>query len=132
MSKRTVFIEIGGHNYPMRMGLSADAAIREKYGSMRAMLEKLDGEEALNAATDVVWLLELFIRQGCSYMNKFCADQPPRENARLEDGKYIPISGEDIGDILEFSELNMALKKLFAVILGAQERTVETETKEKN
>lgn len=132
MSKRTVFIEIGSHSYPMRMGLSADAAIREKYGSMRAMLEKLDGEEFLNASTDVIWILDLLIRQGCSYMNKFCSNEPPHEGARMEDGKYIPISGEDIGDILEFSDLPMVLSKLTATIMSGNKRNVETETKEKN
>lgn len=132
MSKRTVFIEIGKYEYPLRMGLSADKAIREKYGSMRAMLEKLEGDELLNAASDIVWILELLIRQGCSYMNKFCADEPKQENAYIEDGKYMPISGEDIGELLEFSDMARVLRKLMTVITGANERTVETETKEKN
>lgn len=131
---RTVYINIGGKEYPMRFSLAASRAISEKYGSMKKMSERMSGNggESSEAETfDVMAeITEILIRQGCAYKNFFEADMPIPENAPVENGKYVPISKEGIEIGLDMADMKELQGKIFQAFGVGAKRTIEAEPKD--
>lgn len=81
-------IIIHGKRYPMRMTLGATKAIA-----------KLSRELKGDAGDEVdvfIKMLEVLIYQGCAYKNLFESNLPVLEDAAYENGKYVPISADEI------------------------------------
>lgn len=131
MSDRTVYVEILGKSYPMRFTIGASRAITDRYGSVEAMGDIISAAGS-KAIFDLVWLLELFMKQGCAYKNLFCKDEPIPENAPVVDGKWVPLTAEELEIALEMFDLAEMSDQLFAIINRGQRKDIETQTDEKN
>ena len=129
MQKRMAYIEIAGKEYPVRFSLGASKAITEKFGSLEGMTKEMVSEGNKDAIGIVIWILQLLIAQGCAYKNTFEADIPKPENAPVKDGKYIPLTAEELEIGMELSELKDIKGSIFEA-LGAGRRQ-EIQTKEK-
>ena len=132
---RTVYINIGGKEYPMRFSVGASKALCQKYGSLIKMADKITGkqvsentEESLDA---ISWIVELLIKQGCAYKNLFEADLPIPENAPVVDGKYTPPTKEMLEVGLGIWELTELQQKIFETMGAGNKREIEAEAKEK-
>lgn len=132
---RTVYIEIAGKEYPMRFSVGASIEISKKFGSMQKMAEQMKSEEGIDeikAFQTITWLLELFIRQGCAYKNLFETDIPQPDNAPIKEGKYIPLTQDEIIVGVDSLSLGEVKNKIFAVIGAGTKREVLGEEKKDN
>lgn len=129
---RTRYINIAGKEYPMRFSLGVSLAITDKYGSLEEMAKKVTNKENESEVfRTVIWLLETFIKQGCAYKNIFEPDIPAPENAPVKDGKYIPLTADEIMIGIETNDLSEATKKIFEVIgKGSKQEVKEKEGKD--
>lgn len=108
--ERCAYINIGGKEYPMRMTLLAREEIHKKYGSISKMLEEFNKEET--CITTYLDVAHLLIVQGCEYKNVFEKDAPHPENAPVKDGKYIPLTREEIGIGMDGRETGEIVEKI--------------------
>lgn len=108
--ERCVYINIGGKEYPMRMTLLAREEIHKKYGSISEMLKEFKKEET--CITTYLDVTHLLITQGCEYKNVFEKDVPHPENAPVKDGKYIPLTREEIGIGLDGRKVEEIVDKI--------------------
>lgn len=135
---RTVYIEIAGKQYPMRFSVGASIAITKKYGSLQNMANNLkrgDDVDEEKAFETIIWMAETLIRQGCAYKNLFEPDLPLPENAPVKDGKYIPITAEDLEIALDMADMGEITQKIFAAIGSGNKKEIyakEKETGKKN
>lgn len=121
--ERCVYIEICGKEYPMRMTLLAREAIHKKYGSISKMLEEFKKEEScISAYLDVTHLL---ITQGCEYKNIFEKDVPHPENAPVENGRYIPLTREEIGTGIDGRNVDEVVEKISKAAGLAKKNEIE-------
>lgn len=131
---RTVYIEIGGKEYPMRFSLGAAKKLCEKYGSLEKMANTITGEgvkENTGSTLDAItWILDLLIKQGCAYKNLFEADIPDPENAPVVDGKYTPPTLEILDTGLGIWEMKDLQEKIFQTLGAGNKREVEAEVKQ--
>ena len=126
---RTVYIEIGHKKYPMRFSLGASIQIGSKYGAFNKMADAMQNEDFSKQITDIKWILELLIKQGCAYKNLFEKDLPVPEDAPVVDGKYIPPTEEEMDIGLDIFEAKDAILKCIQV---GKKREVQTQDKGKN
>lgn len=133
MSK-TAYIDVGGKQYPLRFGIGAAKAMSEKFGSLERMTEFMNTEERPeNEIMDtLIWLVETLVRQGCAYKNIFEADLPIPENAPVKDGKYIPLTAEEIEVGLEIANIAELKNVIFGAVLSGSKAEVETKPKGKD
>lgn len=131
MSK-TSYIEIAGKQYPLRFGIGAAKAMSEKFGSMEKMLESLTGRPENEIMDILIWMIEALIRQGCAYKNIFESDLPIPENAPVKDGKYIPLTAEEIEVGLEISDIGVLKNEIFSAFKLGNIPTIETKSKGKD
>lgn len=126
---RLTYMEIAGKNYPLSFSLGACKAIAKKFGSIEKMGEALEDIEGINEGTidDITYILSVLIAQGCAYKNIFEKDFPIEENAPVEDGKYIPLSPEE----LEIGVGLMGTSEIIAAISGCMNKSKETEIEAK-
>ena len=94
MSKLAYF-EIAGKVYPLSFSLMAEKKLAERYGNLSKIGDHITGDDA-KSFEEMAFVLELLIKQGCAYKNMFEADVPAYDKAPLKDGKYIPLSNEEI------------------------------------
>jgi len=126
------FVEVGGKQYPLRFGIGAAKAMSEKFGSLEKMADlfnELPESEIIDVLT---WLLEALIRQGCAYKNIFEADLPIPENAPVIDGKYVPVTAEQIEVGLEITNIRNLQEIIFGTIASGSKPKVETKPKGKD
>lgn len=123
---RTAYINIGKKAYPMRFSLGASIEIGKKFGDLQKMGDRMSQDSLDKQVGVIVWILELFIKQGCAYKNLFEADTPTPENAPVKDGKYIPPTTEEIELAVDIQE---AKTKIFECISGGNKREVEAKEK---
>ena len=130
---RTVYIEIAGKQYPMRFSVGASIAITKKYGSLQNMANNLkrgDDVDEEKAFEPIIWMAETLIRQGCAYKNLFEPDLPLPENAPVKDGKYIPITAEDLEIALDMADMGEITQKIFAAIGSGNKKEIHAKEKE--
>lgn len=130
---RTVYIEIAGKQYPMRFSVGASIAITKKYGSLQNMANNLkrgDDVDEEKAFETIIWMAEVLIRQGCAYKNLFESDLPLPENAPVKDGKYIPITAEDLEIALDMADMGEITQKIFAAIGSGNKKEIHAKEKE--
>ena len=130
---RTVYIEIAGKQYPMRISVGASIAITKKYGSLQNMANNLkrgDDVDEEKAFETIIWMAEVLIRQGCAYKNLFEPDLPLPENAPVKDGKYIPITAEDLEIALDMADMGEITQKIFAAIGSGNKKEIHAKEKE--
>lgn len=130
---RTVYIEIAGKQYPMRFSVGASIAITKKYGSLQNMANNLkrgDDVDEEKAFETIIWMAEVLIRQGCAYKNLFESDLPIPENAPVKDGKYIPITAEDLEIALDMADMGEITQKIFAAIGSGNKKEIHAKEKE--
>lgn len=123
---RTTYINIGKKSYPMRFSLGASIEIGKKFGDLQKMGDQMSKDSLDKQVEAIVWILELFIKQGCAYKNLFEADAPIPEDAPVKDGKYIPANAEEIKLAVDIQE---AKTKIFECISGGSKREVEAKEK---
>lgn len=110
--KRITTIEIGGKEYPMKFSIEAMKAICEKYGSLENMVDVLGKSDYVDIVDAILWIEELLIRQGCAYKNEFEHDVPPETNSPIVDGKYVPLTAEQLAlgiDMADIAELKVKI-----------------------
>ena len=130
---RTVYIEIAGKQYPMRFSVGASIAITKKFGSLQNMANNLkrgDDVDEGKAFETIIWMAEVLIRQGCAYKNLFEPDLPLPENAPVKDGKYIPITAEDLEIALDMADMGEITQKIFAAIGSGNKKEIHAKEKE--
>lgn len=116
--ERCTYFEIAGKIYPLRMTLLAEEKIREKYGSINGMCEKMGSEkECITTYLDV---MELLIAQGCAYKNTFEKDLPAPKGSAIENGEYkaldrnhlsVALGKEDIPRVVDAIVITAGLSK---------------------
>lgn len=108
--ERCTYITIGEKTYPMRMTLLAREEIHKKYGSINGMLDAFKKESTcVSAYLDVAHLL---IVQGCEYKNIFEKDIPQSKDAPIENGKYVPLSREELGLGMDGRDVSELVSKI--------------------
>ena len=121
-------IIIAGKRYPMRYSIAAGKAITKKFGGLKDMGEAMFSGKEDEALEAVTWVTELLIQQGCAYKNLYEADQPFPEDAPVVDGKYVPLTQEQLEIALDIGDdMRMLTEKLTEAIYGPEERKVEAE-----
>lgn len=127
------YVMIAGKRYPMRMSTAAVKAIVERFGSMEKMSESVKGaeEDTVGAMDTVVFLLAVLINQGCAYKNLFEPTIPPEDDAPIENGKYVPLTKEEIEVATDISDFKEMTQKIFEVISAGNKPQLETEQKSK-
>lgn len=132
---RTVYIHIAGKNYPMRMSLGAAKAITGKFGSMEKMADAMTDKQASEGKVidTALWMLETLIRQGCAYKNLFEKDLPIPEDAPVENGKYIPLSAEELETGIGMEGIKEAMDKIMETMGkgGAREIKIKERKEDK-
>lgn len=126
---RTAYLNIAGKEYPMRFSLGASIAMSKRFGSLEKMTEELDGEDESKTMEDLVWITELMIKQGCAYKNLFEKDVPTSDNAPVKDGKYIPLTADEIEVGLSVMDLGELKDKIHATVFIGKRTDIKTETK---
>ena len=126
---RTAYLNIAGKEYPMRFSLGASIAMSKRFGSLEKMTEELDGEDEAKTMEDLVWITELMIKQGCAYKNLFEKDVPTSDNAPVKDGKYIPLTADEIEIGLSVMDLGELKDKIYATVFRGKKTDIKTETK---
>lgn len=126
---RTVHLEIGNRNYPMRFSLGAAKRITEKFGSMDKMMKCMDDED--KAMETVIWIVDLLVRQGCAYKNLFEPDMPAEEMDPVVDGTYIPATVEQIEVGIDLVNMRDVMAKIFQTMGQGKKQEIEIEEKEK-
>ena len=132
---RITYVEIAGSKYPLSFSLGASKAFAKKFGSIDKMGEVMrsagDGVnmETLDAIT---YIMAVLIQQGVAYMNLFCKDLPPEKGVRIEDGKHVALTEEELDVAVDLNNAG----DLIAAITGAMNTSGKTElevqSKEKN
>lgn len=131
--KRTHYIEIAGKNYPIRFGIGATKKLTERCGDVSKIADSLlkDGSAAEQIDT-VVWFLEILINSGCAYKNMFEKDIPAEENDPVVDGKWIPLTAEEIEIGLDITEINKIKAAIMTCLSDDSKKTIEGEEIEVN
>ncbi|WP_313584197.1 hypothetical protein [Lacrimispora sp.] len=125
------YMEIGGKQYPLRFGIGAAKAMSEKFGSMEMMLELMKDRSENEIFDTMIWLIEVLIRQGCAYKNIFEADLPIPDNAPVKEGKYIPLTKEEIEVGLEISSVAQLKELIFGTVISGSTPEIKTTLKGK-
>ena len=125
------YMEIGGKQYPLRFGIGAAKAMSEKFGSMEMMLELMKDRSENEIFDTMIWLIEVLIRQGCAYKNIFEADLPIPDNAPVKEGKYIPLTKEEIEVGLEISSVAQLKELIFGTVISQSTPEIKTTLKGK-
>lgn len=126
---RTAYLNIAGKEYPMRFSLGASIAMSKRFGSLEKMAEELDGGDESKTMENLVWITELMIKQGCAYKNLFEKDIPTPDNAPVKDGKYIPLTADEIEVGLSVMDLGELKDKIHATVFRGKKTDIKTETK---
>lgn len=127
---RTVYINIGGREYPMRCTLGASRRISEKFGGFNQIIERIDGMQDDERLNMFVEILEILIAQGCGYKNNFEADLPVPDNAPVKNGRWVPVSAEQIETGVDIADSDILMDKITECINAGQKKTIGTESKE--
>lgn len=127
---RTVYINIGGREYPMRCTLGASRRISEKFGGFNKIIERIDGMQDDERISMFVEILEILISQGCGYKNNFEAGLPVPENAPVINGRWTPVSAEQIETGIDIADSDVLMDKITECFNAGQRKTVGSEEKE--
>lgn len=132
---RITYVEIAGSKYPLSFSLGASKAFAKKFGSIDKMGEVMRGAgDGVNMETldAITYIMATLIHQGVAYMNLFCKDLPPEKDVRIEDGKYVALTEEELDVAVDLNNAG----DLIAAITGAMNTSGKTELevqpKEKN
>ena len=129
---RTSYYEIGGKMYPMRFGISATKKINERFGGIDKMADVLTGETDLSKLLDtVIFVLETLINQGCSYKNIFEKDIPAPAKAPVIDGKWVPLTTEELEVGIDITEVESLTKAIMKAYTGGAKKEISADSKEK-
>ncbi|HCD43859.1 MAG TPA: hypothetical protein DEQ64_09025 [Lachnoclostridium sp.] len=128
---KTSYMEIGGKQYPLRFGIGTAKAMSEKFGSMEKMLESMKDRPENEIIDAMIWMIEALIRQGCAYKNIFEADLPIQDNAPVKEGKYIPLTKEEIEIGMEISNIAQLKELIFSTVISESAPEIKTTPKGK-
>jgi len=129
---KTSYMEIGGKKYPLRFGIGTAKAMSEKFGSMEKMIDAMNDRPENEIIDALVWMIEALIRQGCAYKNIFEADFPIPNDAPVKEGKYIPLTKEEIEIGLEISNIAQLKELIFGTVISESEPEIKTNPKGKD
>ena len=80
----------------------------------------------------MIQILEVLISQGCAYKNYFEKDLPKPENAPIQDGKWVPISKEEIEIAINVSDIKEIGEKIEKCMGTGTKKEIETRSVAKN
>ncbi len=131
---RLSFMKIAGKEYPLSFSLGATKTISKKFGSTEKMVKVLTGIKDVDEKTidDLVYIIEVLIKNGCEYMNIFCKNEPVPENAPVEDGKYIPLTSHEIEVGVLLTDTGSLVESVSECMKTSQKTEIEAETEGKN
>lgn len=126
---RISYIEIGGKKYPLSFSLMAQKSMASKHGTLENLQEKMSkfDEEGIDALVDFI---EILIKQGCAYKNRFEKDSLIPDGASVVNGEWIPIEREEIMTCVQFSELHDIFESVISAVTNSNKREVIAEVKE--
>lgn len=124
MAKLSYF-EIAGKNYPLSFSLMAEKTLAGRYGSLTKMSEFIKGDDEKSLG-EIAYILELLICQGCAYKNMFEQDVPIEENSPVKDGKWIPLTEEQILVGVDVTMQNDMIRAIKEAMGRGQEKDIET------
>lgn len=133
MMNPMVYVDIAGKRYPMRFSTGAIRAVSERYGGLEEMSKLMQGaDDDMGKSIDVLqFMMATLIAQGCAYKNLFDAAMPAPEDAPVVDGKYIPLTEDELSVALDFRDFEMYQSKVFETMRIGQTQTIEAEAKNK-
>lgn len=133
MAKMTE-IKLAGKNYPMSFSLMASKKISQKHGSVEEFLKGFSetGSVTEKLAENTSYILALLIAQGCAYKNYFEKDVPIPKNAPVVDGKWAPLSQEEIEMLIQYDEIEGVFNKILECISGGKEKEIIAKAEGKN
>lgn len=125
MEERCVPCQVAGKEYPMCMNVRATKAITARYGELRGLGDALRSYAVEKQFDEVLWLLELLLREGCALENYLHPDgealtPPPAEVLEIV---FTP------GDLVE---LKTVIFRCLALGMGREVPTEPTEDDGKN
>lgn len=123
---KTSYMEIGGKQYPLRFGIGTAKAMSERFGSMEKMIDSMKDRPENEIIDTMVWMIEALIRQGCAYKNIFEADLPIPDNAPVKEGKYMPLTKEEIEIGLEISDIAQLKEIIFGTVISESTPEIKT------
>lgn len=124
-------IQIAGKEYPMSFSLAAAKKITGRFGSIKDAKKKAAGDSEKNIE-DLIQILEVLISQGCAYKNYFEKDLPKPENAPIQDGKWVPISKEEIEIAINVSDIKEIGERIEKCMGTGTKKEIETRSIVKN
>lgn len=126
---RINYIEICGKLYPLSFSLMAQKTLAAKHGSIEELQEKITNfdEVGIEALVDFI---EILIKQGCAYKNRFERDSIFPESAAIVNGEWIPLEREEIMVGIQFGDLTKIIKEITDAIMKSSDREVVAEIKE--
>ena len=131
--ERCVFVRIAGREYPMSFSLGATKKIIGKFGDAKNMMSDLKKEgDDFKKLDTISSILEILIAQGCAYKNYFEKDLPKPENAPVENGKWVPITKEEIDIAIQINDTEEIVERISECITKGSRKTVEAITTGKN
>lgn len=96
MSKMT-YIEIAGREYPMHFSIAAAKEITERFGDLEKMADAFSSGITGDTLQNILWMIELLIKQGCAYKNLFDQDKLVPENAVVVNKKWKTFETDMLG-----------------------------------
>lgn len=127
---RTVYITIAGKSYPMRNSLGASKKISERFGGFDKILDGMDGLSSEGKLEMFIGIAEILIAQGCAYKNLFEANMPIPEGAAAENGRYVPITAQELEIAVSMDDTEMLMDAITECFNAGQKKTIASAEKE--
>lgn len=103
------FIELEGKRYPLSFSLSTSSEITNRYKNLHALQYMLKSDKTpLSKKVDVLCVvIAAMMYSGCQYYNAF--RKQPYDKAPIDDdGKFVPLTAEQVSLVLVPNEENIA------------------------
>ena len=127
---RVTFVEIVGRKYPLSFSLAAAKEIINRFGSLEKMESTMASMESVSedAIDTVTTILEILIKQGCAYLNKFGKDLPKEKGAKYDE-EYKSLTKEEIEVGIDVFEVDKAIEAIWLCMNQSGKKEIETESK---
>ena len=112
---RVTDYELAGKNLKLTMSVAVVMQIKNKFGSLEAMGEKMSGEDSADNLDNAVWLLAALSSAGAAYVKLTAGEE-------IDNWTY-----EELKALIGLDDLEEVMSVLTNVMSGSKEQTVEVE-----
>ena len=121
---RTVWLEVGGKEHPLRFSFAVTEIVEEKYKDFDGMVSALtQGDHRVKETLDMILILN---HQACSWLNSYAYDLPKKDGAQLdEDGNYMPLDREYLANALERDSYGILIDKITEAFVAGKKNEIE-------